>query len=282
MLRKHEGPLARDGGGTVTNKDDIYAALNRAYFSDEMHEEEVIHNLPVLLRGTRLFVDIGASLGQYTFFASQHMQGGHIVAIEPDPLRFEQLERNCQEWSTASGNQVTALHCAVSDTEGQIPFYATNTSLSGGLFKHEVSESMLKASGLDDLQWHDTIVDCHTLDGLFPGHGPDLVKIDVEGAELRVLRGASRILKEGKTVFLVELHGSWASPEGQDTSQEVVHLMQSFGYQHLNFHGRTLFVNRRSRMPWTFFIKPTLRAMASKLRTLVGATAVGVSSRGRQ
>jgi FkbM family methyltransferase len=267
------------GDGIVTDKDQIYAALNRAYFSAEMHEKEVIENLPILLRGTRLFVDIGASLGQYTFFASQHMQGGRIVAIEPDPLRFEQLQRNCQEWSSASGNVVTALHGAVSDKDGQITFYATNSSVSGGLFKRELGHSVSAKSGVEDIEWHETEVQCHTLDTLFPNQSPDLIKIDVEGAELRVLRGASKILREGKTVFLVELHGSWADPEGQDTAKEVVRFMQSFGYHRLNFHGRTLFVNRRSRVPRAYRIWPMLGAMASRLRSLVWNASTGANSR---
>lgn len=248
------------------DKDRVYETLSRAYFSEEMHERQVIDNLPKLLRGVELFVDIGASLGQYTFFANQHMEGGRIVAIEPDPLRFEELERNCHEWASTSDNLLTAMNCAVSDQDGRIPFYATDTSISGGLFKHEVSESVLSRSGLGRIQWHETMVDCFTLNTLFSDRSPDLVKIDVEGAELRVLKGATRILKEGKTVFLVELHGSWADPLGQDSGDKVLKFMDSFGYQPVNFHGRTLFVNRGLGASAIASFKARLRALARRVR----------------
>lgn len=47
-------------------KEQAYQELNKAYFSEEMHEKSVIERLPELLASAKLFIDIGASLGQYT------------------------------------------------------------------------------------------------------------------------------------------------------------------------------------------------------------------------
>ena len=70
---------------------------------------------------------------------------------------------------------------------------------------------------------------------------PDFIKIDVEGSELRVLKGAREILKKGRAKFLIEVH-SWVDPEGQKSPEDVYRLMKSYGYQAINFHGRALFV----------------------------------------
>jgi FkbM family methyltransferase len=190
------------------DKETIYESLNAAYFSENMHDKEVIGHLPGLLGGVSLFVDVGASLGQYTCFANQHMRNGQLVAIEPDPLRFQRLASNCRQWAAASRNEVRALNCAVSDQDGSTVFYQTDTTISGGLFRHQLPSTPIGKAEADQPTWREIVVQCRQLDTLFPDRTPDLVKIDVEGAELRVQRGAKRILSEGKAVFLVELHGS--------------------------------------------------------------------------
>ena len=47
---------------------ELYKIWNDQYFGENMHEKEVINALPYLLRNAEVFVDVGASIGQYTFF----------------------------------------------------------------------------------------------------------------------------------------------------------------------------------------------------------------------
>lgn len=110
----------------------IISTLNEAYFSANPHEREVIALMPKLLRGLQVFVDVGASLGQFTKAASQSLRGGTILAVEADPLRHRQLEKNCQEWAAASGNSIRAVHGAASNMPGTLKFQITNSSVSGG------------------------------------------------------------------------------------------------------------------------------------------------------
>jgi FkbM family methyltransferase len=249
------------------DKDRIYKGLNKAYFSNEMHEKEIILKLPELLRGVELFVDIGASLGQYTYFASRCMNGGHIVAIEADPIRFEELERNCRKWESTSNNKLSAMNGAACDRDGQITFYTTNTSISGGLFAHDISQSVLSSSGLKAVDWNEIVVDCFTLDSLFENRSPDFVKVDVEGGELRVLKGASRILTEGKAKFLVELHGGWIDPESGRSPSEIGEFMRPLGYYSVeDFSGRVLFVKLRSRELAIRWLKTKLNSVLHKLK----------------
>jgi FkbM family methyltransferase len=222
-------------------KEQVYESLNKAYFGEQRHEKEVIDRLSVMLRKVRVFVDIGASLGQYTFFANKVMRKGRIIAVEPDPIRFEELARNCDKWRSLSDNELIAVNAAASDRDGKIRFYTTQTNVSGGLFVHEVKPAVLKASEIDALRWEEILVESCKLDTLLAGRSPDIVKIDVEGAELRVLRGAKNLLRAGKTKFLVELHGGWTDPEGQKDLSEVYGLMASFGYAPSDFRGQKLF-----------------------------------------
>jgi FkbM family methyltransferase len=212
-------------------KQEIYNALNRAYFSEQCDEMEVLNALRPLFQKSRLFVDIGASLGQYTKFANENMQDGEIYCLEADPVRFEELERNCKEWGEKSRNLFSPVHAAASDTKDLLTFYSTMSNVSGGLFKRDnVSQD----------NWKQFSVQGITLDSLMGEDVPDIVKIDVEGSELRVLRGAENILKKGKTKFLIEIH-SWPDPEGQKNPNEVYEYMKNFGYIERSLYGKLLF-----------------------------------------
>lgn len=224
------------------DKNEVYAILDKAYFSEDHHEKDVIKHLPELLGDARFFVDIGASLGQYTFFANARMSGAQILAIEADPIRYERLKQNCEEWQASSKNRIRTLHGAVSDKDGKIKFNTTNSNISGGLFTHPLAH--LSEESKKSVAWEEIEVNTFKLDTVCKDIAPDLVKIDVEGSELRVLKGCEKILKNGNTKFLIELH-DWADPEGQKNASEVVSFMRAVGYERSDFHGKPLFTKHR-------------------------------------
>jgi FkbM family methyltransferase len=215
------------------DKSEIYEILNRAYFADGYHEKDVLDNFSKLLTDVRTFVDVGASLGQYTLFASRGLRDARIIPIEADAVRYEELARNSDRWSAESGNRITPVFGAASDEDGHVSFYVTNSNVSGGLFEHEIKHQKVT--------WNQVTVPAWKLDTICAGIVPDLVKMDVEGSELRVLRGATRILSAAKTKFLIEIH-HWSDPQGQKGPQDVHDLMRKHGYGSVNFHGQTLFM----------------------------------------
>ena len=225
------------------DKEEVYEILNRAYFTEDCHERDVLETIESLFRCAGSFVDIGASLGQYSLFASRAMKpDGRIWSIEADPIRFEELERNCRVWEEETGITFHCVHAALSDQKGVISFYSTDSNVSGGLFVHPVSS--------EGVEWREITVPSLTLDALFENETPDFVKMDVEGAELRVLRGAEKLLARNKTCFLIEVH-SWADPEGQSNREEVFSFMRSFGYHTAPLRGQVLFhPDRFTAMRW--------------------------------
>ena len=239
------------------DKDKIYESLNKAYFSEEMHERVTVEKLPQLLQSATAFVDIGASLGQYTYHASRCMKGGRIIAIEPDPVRFERLVQNCLQWGAETGNIIEPLQAAICDLDGTVTFHTTNSPVSGGLFRHATSEAKKET---ETVIWQKITVPSYRLDTLLTEklpdgtqkfNMPDLVKIDVEGSESRVLAGCPCLLAEGKTKFLIEIH-SWHYPGEKVQEQNVFKFMRSYGYYSINIGGRILFAKRtgRSKVAW--------------------------------
>lgn len=154
-------------GGVAVEKQEVYRILNEAYFGEDCDERELFRLIEPLLREASTFVDIGASLGQYTRFASQVMKpGSTIVSIEADPIRFEELERNCSRWQPGSGIKLDPRFGAVSDREGPVRFYSTESNTSGGLFRHPTNAG--------DVHWTEIEAPGYTIDALFPQLPPEL------------------------------------------------------------------------------------------------------------
>lgn len=242
------------------DKQQIYETLNRAYFSEQCHEKEVVRNIGKLLQPRGLFVDVGASLGQFTYFANQCLQNGEIIAVEADPIRFEELQRNCAEWEAESSNRITAIHAAVCETNGEKTFFSTMSQVSGGLTP--------RTTVPHSVQWTEVTVPCTTIDSLLEGKDPDLIKIDVEGAEMDVLLGAEQVLNRGTASFLIEIH-SGVDETIVSSPQQVRPLMRKKHYFEQPFHGRQLFVpaSKMGLRARTFSsLKSSIRNLLSSVR----------------
>jgi FkbM family methyltransferase len=155
-----------------------------------------------LLRPGGVCVDIGANYGYMSINASKIVgPSGMVVAVEPEPRALELLEHNIG----LNNAGVITVPRALSDHCGTASFnLATETGLS-----------RLDNPGRDDFGMVRTeviTVETTTLDSLLeeiaPGRAIDLVKMDVEGAELQVLRGAETLLDRRRTHFILEInHG---------------------------------------------------------------------------
>jgi FkbM family methyltransferase len=138
-------------------------------------------------------LDIGANAGFYTLAFSRLVgPTGHVWAFEP----FAENASNILRHLALNGiRNVTLIQAAVADVPGLAGF-AIAASNSMGSLTGTAGHYTVPTVSLDAL------VD----DGVIPV--PDVVKMDVEGAESRVLEGARRLLDRGVTRFLIALHGA--------------------------------------------------------------------------
>lgn len=139
--------------------------------------------------------DIGAHVGFYTLL-SAHLVGakGQVVAFEPFPANAAYLKRHVELNHLTN---VRFFENAVSDRQAQVTFAIGGSSSTGRIQPESTSDNTLtvESVALDEL------IDA----GQLPV--PDVMKIDVEGEEFRVLRGASKLIANHPVKLFVATHG---------------------------------------------------------------------------
>ena len=173
---------------------------------------EVEHILPSLIDKDTVFIDVGAYQGLYTVYACKHAK--KVLAVEPNPMALAYLKTN-----TALNNchNTIVVPKAVSDKWGVVKLRIPRPDKKGHIptgasivwsFK-EALEIDVEADTLDN------IVDDVGLDSV------DFIKIDVEGAEGLVVKGAERTLRKARAI-LIEI---W--PE----NTWIISHLQALGYK---------------------------------------------------
>ncbi|MCC6697377.1 MAG: FkbM family methyltransferase [Candidatus Hydrogenedentes bacterium] len=159
-------------------------------------------------------VDVGSHLGSMLVQMLRLAPRGEHVAFEALPRKAQWLRRRFPE--------VTVHQVALSDTPGAITFYE-NLERSG-------------FSGMTPHQYHDERFREHTvrgerLDNLLPeAYRADFLKIDVEGAEFKVLQGAERVLRDSRPVVLFECTYSGLSQYGIPPKAVYLFLTEQHRY----------------------------------------------------
>lgn len=185
----------------------IHCPLNKEDFIVmTKHEEEIIELFHP--KEGDIVVDIGAHMGRYTITSSKHVgPRGKVIAVEAHPYNFKLLQRN--RWLNGLTN-VTTINCAVYSKKDRLKLYLPDEE-QGYTMHHSLMTNYLVSKYSERIEQKYIEVEAHTLDNLLQRLGINQVnwiKIDVEGAEFEVLRGAKEIISgSNHLAILVEVHG---------------------------------------------------------------------------
>lgn len=174
------------------------------YFGGSVYEPETTDFFVAHLKPGDVFVDIGANHGYFTMLAAAIVgPRGRVEAFEPNPRVFAQLEAHAR---LNRFDATVRLHaCALADrAEAGARLYVSQVESNSGLSSLTPNPALLDAGGLSEEGTVPVVVD--TFDAWFATSGLsriDLIKIDVEGAESRVLAGMSAALGTGRIAALV-------------------------------------------------------------------------------
>ncbi len=174
-----------------------------------------------LLRPGETFVDIGANIGMHTLAAAAAMQArGRVIAFEPHPMTHDLLRKSLVLNGFAG---MTDTHqVAASNRSGRLPLHLGATCGHHSLYPFEDADQT--ATTIDvPLARIDDMIDAST--------SVDLIKIDVEGAELDVIEGAAATIGRNADVgIIVEFGHSHVRRTGRSTGAWLG-VLQKFGLE---------------------------------------------------
>lgn len=163
-----------------------------------------------LCRPGGTFLDIGAHIGSVIDGVKRFSDASAVIAVEAIPSKAKALREKFPG--------VTVHCCAVGDQDGEISFFV-NTRQSG------YSSMYRNGGGSDDVQQIE--VPIRRIDGLMPDERVDIIKIDVEGAELGVLRGGAALIARSQPVIMFE---SGPQETGGYTKQDMWRWLDDADY----------------------------------------------------
>ncbi|MGH8642713.1 MAG: FkbM family methyltransferase [Burkholderiales bacterium] len=188
-------------------------ALRRVYFHQQIRRRRFVTDereytlLDSFLRSGDWVLDIGANVGHYTMRMSELVgRTGRVIALEPVPDTFALLAANARLFTHAN---VTLLNVAASDRLAAVNIEIPQ--FSEGLANYYQARLTSDLAGLAVLTL--------PVDALALPKAVRLVKIDVEGHELAVLRGMRSLLERDHPVLIVETG-----------AQDAVDLLIGLGY----------------------------------------------------
>ncbi len=194
---------------------------NPVRWSDDYEPEVSSFFRKVLKEGDNV-IDVGANFGFFTVLAKNLVGAGKITAFEPETNTFKMLKENM------NGNEnVSLINSAVGDENKNIELYFNLDNDGGHSLWNPSKHPMNK-----NCQKHEPIIETVkmvTLDSQI-GYAPKLIKIDTEGCELKVLKGAERILREHKPYVVCEVN-KFALKEMGTGQKELAEYMGGLGYR---------------------------------------------------
>jgi FkbM family methyltransferase len=201
-----------------------------------MYEPETCALLTSVLRDGDVFVDVGTHVGFFSSLAASLVGSeGRVVSFEPEARNFGQLADHVELNGFANVDRVNA---AVGAEDGQAEFWV-NADNDGGHALWNVANH--DYNQLSRERENRQMVPVTTLDSHFTKTArarPKLIKIDAEGSELRVLRGATHLLAQHVPYVICEINHFALEQMGTD-EQEVRAFMSSHGYETSVMHPET-------------------------------------------
>ena len=174
-----------------------------------------------------VFIDLGANQGEFTVFAARLVgKDGRVFAFEPSPMMQQRLSKNIQLNGFA---HVSIEPVAVADKPGRLSLYTPTGAYQDGTTHDGLPTLYAQASAAASST---TEVVVTTLDNWQRERNlgrVDVIKMDIEGAELPALQGGLGLIQRFRPTLIIELNASTSRAAGY-TMQDLVTWLQAQNY----------------------------------------------------
>jgi FkbM family methyltransferase len=182
----------------------------------DVQEHLVMHN-------NETFLDVGANIGSYALRIAKKYRniGVRVIAIEAHPDNYDALCRNirCNKL-----NNIEAVNKAATEYRGAVRMYERlHSGKRVGSDLYSLCDTFLHPNNIVKNDGKIIEVECDEIDSILASHGKvQVMKMDIEGAEVSALKGASKTLGQLRKV-IVEIHGNTLEP--------VIDILKSHGFE---------------------------------------------------
>lgn len=176
----------------------------------------------------KVVFDVGANVGDYSKKILSSNPDVVVHAFEPDVRAFDQLQANTKDFK----KRIILNNCAVGEKKAQMQLFRHSKTVFNSLF--DIHEQDKKEKAL--------MVQVTTLDEYVKDHNirhVDFLKVDVEGYEFFVLKGAENMFKQG-IVDMVQYEFSGATLESRFFLRDFLRFFESYGYDMYRLKCRSL------------------------------------------
>ena len=175
-------------------------------------------------RGKTVY-DIGGYEGIFTlFFARKVGEHGVVITFEPNPLSYRKIIDNVK---VNQFDNVKVFNLAVGARKSTAKLVLDDFELGTGEIMSDNDGMISAMKGKKYVQ-----VEIDSIDGLIYGDvipKPQFIKIDVEGFELEVLKGAATTLEQSRPQLFIEIHGDGIANK-KENLREIVEFLSRYGY----------------------------------------------------
>lgn len=204
---------------------EAFSPVEKFRIADYGDEKYFLDRFIEALKPNDIVFDIGASVGLVSIHAATFTDSGKVIAFEPDHETFERLKHNV---SLNNLSNIEFVSWAVSDTQGKVILFSDGASGFAPTLREQKNRP---GAPTNQVTVQTRTLDEAILSGDLPL--PTVLKIDIEGAEVLCLRGASKLLRgelgdKPRLVFL-ELHPEFLPYFGSSRT-EVHNFVLSKGY----------------------------------------------------
>ena len=202
----------------------VYCLATEEDYRNMTEREEYIieHFQP---KNGEIVVDVGAHYGRYTLIAAKRVgPKGKVISIEADPKNMDMLNKNIK---LNKLEHIITLNYAVSSNKSKVKLYTPEQESDYTIYNTIISNRCNPNEKFIE-------VNANTLDNLLQeneisAEEVDWIKIDVEGAELEVLKGAHNVLLNSKDIaILIEIHNL---AEGRNLYENIMDLLKPYNFK---------------------------------------------------
>ncbi|MDP3941146.1 MAG: FkbM family methyltransferase [bacterium] len=204
----------REARFSIRNFSDWYRIAGEGF--ESVFLGEVLNNL----QSGDIFVDVGSAQGLYAVMAAK--TGAEVYAVDPDPVSLQSIKENLALNSDIS-DSVHVLNVALGDKDGREHFYVDPKGMYAPSLRR--TTRCLKETVEVDVRSLDSLITAGSI------KHPDVIKVDVEGADGRVLAGMQKTLTSPHRPrhLFIELHPVYLPQFGTSTGA-VLQQISDIGY----------------------------------------------------